>query len=107
MGDDSSGTRAEYLFDVIPQKFAVAAQCVTLARGLIGEPKPGKIQYAHPMIDAEVGCDVLPVDAAGRKPVHHQQQRSLRVAELSMEDVQTVGVLKRFGRGPREVIARP
>ena len=73
MGGDGAGGRTQYLLDVEPKEFAVAAQRVALADGLVGEAEPRHVEDTHPVGDAEFADDVAPVDAAGRKAMHHQQ----------------------------------
>ena len=105
VGDDRTGAGPQDLRQVVPEEFTVASQCVVLTRGLVGEAEPGQIQDGHPVVGAQLADHVAPVDTAGRKAMHQNQKRCLGVAEFSVKDIQTVGVLKRFAGDPGEVTA--
>ena len=73
MSDHRTGACPEDLRQVVPEEFTVTAQCVILARRLVGESESGEIEHAYPVGCAEFARNVAPVDAAGRKAMHHQQ----------------------------------
>ena len=91
------------LGQVEAEQLSVSHQRVAPAGRLVGEPVAGEVDRADPKALGESVDGLVPVDAAGRKAVHEQQHRRVRVACLHVEDLHRLRV--RVVRGPGEIFA--